>query len=474
MGRAKQAPRRSRRRGAAPAVEPNKVAAAGEANHARPEATPEPAAEAAERTKTAKTAELAKSKPASPAVIPAGSAGLAEKTDGILLRYNEDRREWERLVKETPLKTSDRLLCLEPFRALIDLGKIRIAMVRETEVRILSHPSDPIPAIELLQGKVVIRQPAASALKVVFAKQAVNLEMSSDTVVGMERVAMVMYGEPISNPQALGVICQQGEVTLTVGGKPQTLKATNVALVEPGGRVSVVTREALPSWVTQAEPTPFELQVKEQFVKSFHADRPVLTEIVGAIDDERPETKNLSVAALKALGDLSLLMPILSRPNDPVARRAAMASIRAYMMQGPDASGRVRAALDEEFGEDLGGVAQHMLIGYTPEEAAKPDLYNRLVGLLAPEQGLDGEPAPLGIRELALDTLRRLTGRDDLGYDPDKPAGKGFDAWNDLLRRNELRTPIAPPRPARTKAQREDRSIGKNSDAAHRRDPSGL
>ena len=118
----------------------------------------------------------------------------------------------------------------------------------------------------------------------------------------------------------------------------------------------------------------------------------MLTEIVGAIDDERPETKNLSVGALKALGDLSLLMPILSRPNDPVARRAAMASIRAYMMHGPDASGRVRAALDEEFGEDLGGVAQHMLIGYTPEEAAKPDLYNRLVGLLAPSRGSTASP----------------------------------------------------------------------------------
>ena len=110
------------------------MAAAGEANHARPEATPEPAAAAAETAK-AKAAELAKSKPAPPAVIPAGSAGLAEKTDGILLRYNEDQREWERLLKETPLKTSDRLLCLEPFRAAIDLGKIRIAMVHETEVR---------------------------------------------------------------------------------------------------------------------------------------------------------------------------------------------------------------------------------------------------------------------------------------------------------------------------------------------------
>ena len=68
-----------------------------------------------------------------------------------------------------------------------------------------------------------------------------------------------------------------------------------------------------PPWLTQAEPTPYELQVKDQFVKLFHADRPVLTELVAAIEDERPEIKPLAVAALKALGDLSLLMPTLSR-----------------------------------------------------------------------------------------------------------------------------------------------------------------
>ena len=59
----------------------------------------------------------------------------------------------------------------------------------------------------------------------------------------------------------------------------------------------------------------------------------------------------------------------------------------------------------------------------------------------------------MGIRELALDTLKRLTGRDDLGYDPDKPAGKGFDAWNDLLRRNELRPPAGAAEPDRPEGQ---------------------
>jgi hypothetical protein len=471
--------------GAAPAGQPGagatKVAEAGRAAEHQPGGASEPAIvtpPAPEPADTAKPADLAKAKPAPPAAVPSGSAGLAEKPDGVLLRYNEERREWDRLTSETPLKTSDRLLCLEPFRAWIVLGKIRIGLVRQTEVRILSQPTDPVPSIELLQGRLLVRQPALNSLKVVFAKQPVTVEMSSDSSVGLERVDLNQYGQPITQPQSLGVLCQQGAVTLTAGGKSQPLKSSDTALVAPAGQMQTGHRDDLPPWLSQAEPTGLESQLKEQFVKLFHDGRPVLAEVVTALEDDKPENKQLAVAALAALGDLSLLMPTLSRPNDPVARRATLAAIRGYMMQGPEASGRVRAELDDQFGENLGGLAQHMLIGYTPQEGAKPELLTRLVGLLSPEQ------ESIGLRELALDTLKRLTGRDDLGYDPDKPAGKGLDAWNDLVRRNELRpaatpsrttsgtsrpappppsrngsgssrpAPPPPPRPGRTKAQR--------------------
>ena len=323
------------------------------------------------------------------------------------------------------------------------MGKIRLVLIQETEIRILSQPSDPLPAIELVQGQIAIRQPGSEALKVVFAKQPVTLEMATDSVFGIERVDLNTYGQPVRQPASLGVLCQQGEVTLVVGAKRETLKPMSVALVDAAGQVQTGQRPNLPAWLNQSEPTPYESQVKDQFAKLFHADRPVLAEIVAAIEDDRAEIKPMAVAALKALGDLSLLMPTLSRPNDPVARRATIGAIRSYMIQGPEASGRVRAALDEEFGGDLGGFAQHMLIGFAPDEAAKADLYTRLVNLLSPEQ------ESVGLRELALDTLQRLTGRDNLGYDPDKPAGKGFDAWNDLMRRNELRTAPPPPAPGR-------------------------
>lgn len=444
---------------AVPAVPPTN-APAGEGGMAAmiegtPSAEPAPPTpstpETAEAEKTARAADAEKARPAPPPpVVPAGLAGLAEKTDGILLRYNEDHSEGERLLKETPLRVSDRILCLEPFRASIDIGKLRLGLIHETDIRLLSRPGDAVPSIELIQGKVVIRQPGSESLKVAFAKQSVTLEMSSDTVLGMERVpALAAPGRPVTQPMALGVLCQQGEVTLVAGAKRQAVPPQSVVLVSPAGEVQTNKPPGMPPWLTQPEPSEYESQVRDQFIKVFHPDRPVMTELAAAVDDERPEVKMLVIIALKSLGDLSLVVPNLSRPNDPAARRATITALRAYMAQGPEASARVRAALDEEF-QDLGGFAQHMLIGYTPEEAARPDLYAKLVDLLSPEQ------ASLGIRELALDALKRLTGRDDLGYDPDKPAGRGFDAWRDLLRRNELRPPApsAPNRQPKTKGQR--------------------
>ena len=84
----------------------------------------------------------------------------------------------------------------------------------------------------------------------------------------------------------------------------------------------------------------------------FHPGRPVLTEIVTASEDENADIKRFSILALKSLGDLSLLMPMLSRKDDPVARRSALAAIRAYMGLGPTPRNAVREQLVEEFGDE--------------------------------------------------------------------------------------------------------------------------
>jgi hypothetical protein len=411
----------------------------------KPQPAREPGSSGAEKsspaaeTDTAKVAKASmEAKSTEPAVpsVPSGSSGMAEKTNGILLRYNTENREWDRLTAATPLNRSDRLLCLTPFRASITMAKIRITLVAETEIRILSAPSDRVPAVELVHGQCLIRQPGSSALKVAFANRSVTLDMPPESTVGLLRLEPMIYGQPPMRTQPLGIFCVQGELSFTVDNKKAELKDSNLAVID-AGQVRISTPEGLPPWATHPELSPYEQQVGDQFLKLFHPGRPVLAELVAAIEDERKEMKDLAVRALKARGDLSLLMPMLSRERDPITRILTINAIRSYMSAGPDAASRVRAQLDEEFGENVGAFAQHMLVGFTPDEVAKGDFYPRLVGLLSSDQ------PSIGIRELALDSLKRLTGRDDLGYDPDHPAGKGLDAWNDLLRRNELR-PLRP------------------------------
>ena len=54
-------------------------------------------------------------------------------------------------------------------------------MVSETEIRILSASTDPVPSLELVQGRLMIRQPGSSSLKLVFSNRSVSLEMTPDT-----------------------------------------------------------------------------------------------------------------------------------------------------------------------------------------------------------------------------------------------------------------------------------------------------
>jgi hypothetical protein len=423
------------------ATHPESNPATVAANPAAP--GPAPAADTADAIKIVKVPEAPKPKVEPLPVVPSGSAGLAEKPDGLFLRFDLGKRLWDRLSAATPLNRSDRLLCLAPFRASITLGRMRVTLVGETEVRILSSASDAIPSLELLQGQLLIHQVESGSLKVVFSKRTAGLELQPESTIALQRVERATYGRPVTQPPPLAVVCVQGSAQLSHDGKEVVLKPSNLAMID-GAQIEIMTPESLPVWAAQAEPSPYELEVRKQFLTLFHPDRNILTEIVGAIDDPRPEMKQLAISALKALGDLSYLRPLLSREGDPVTRRKAIESIRSYMALNPDSARYVQSELNDEFGDTDGATAYRMLVGYSAEDVAKGDAYPKLVGLLSADH-------VAGIRELALDTLKHLTGRDSLGYDPDHPTGKGLDNWNDLLRRDELKAP--PPRAAKTKAK---------------------
>jgi hypothetical protein len=402
-------------------------------------AGPEPAA--VEPTKTADATKPKPEEKAAPKAVPAGAVGVVDRTSGILIRFNIENREWERIAEGTALASGDHLICLAPFQARILIGTAPIRLHGESQVRILSKVQAE-PVFELIFGRVVLeRSPTAGPVRVEYAGRGLVLERGSAASVGLERLAAWTYGQAVTQPATLAVHLADGDLTLALDQAKQALNGPGTILADAAGRLQTGDSKAVPEWLTATEPSEKDQKLGEAFARQFSRDGHVLADIVSATENESPVTKKFAVQGVKALGDLSFLTPILSRAKDPSARESAAAALREFLAQGPDAVKRLGEPLSEEFGAGPARVIQKLLIGYAPEEAAKKETLDRLVDHLSPR-----EPS-LAVRELALENLKRISGKGDQGYDPDNPDDKSFAAWKGLLNRGELK-PAARRKPA--------------------------
>jgi hypothetical protein len=214
------------------------------------------------------------------------------------------------------------------------------------------------------------------------------------------------------------------------------LNGPGTVVADAAGRLQAVEGKSVPDWVAAFEPSEKDQKLGDAFAQQFSRDGHVLADIVSATENESPVTKKYAIQAVKALGDLSFLTPILSRAKDPSARQSAAAALREFLAQGPEAVKRSNEPLAEEFGDGPARVIQKLLVGYSPEEISKKETLERLVDHISPRE------QSLAVRELALENLRTISGKTDQGYDPENPDDKSFKLWKDLLTKGELKPAV--------------------------------
>jgi len=257
-------------------------------------------------------------------------------------------------------------------------------------------------------------------------------------VVGVEKQNRREQGEPIPLAPVLRFFASEGTIKLTDGSKEETITGPGAITYESQGKWSTKTSKPAPSWVTEPGLTTFDEQVGEQFLKLLRPGRKIIGDLVEASDDDNKDICRYAISSLRAIGDISFIVPFLNKrgtANSSVQRRAAIRVLRAYLAEGPEAFKNLEKQLYEELGGDLAPKVEKLLVGYTPKEAQEEATYSRLVQYLG-----STDDSEVCVRELALDNLQELTGRDALDYDPEKPEGKGLRAWKDLSHNHELRS----------------------------------
>jgi len=376
------------------------------------------------------------------ASVPEGAVGVVSEAPGVLLLFDPQAESWERLAAEDTLSAGDRLVNLMPFRSRLTLGDAELVLVGQGELIVEAVREDQTARFELVDGNVVVRTDRADpVIDVGFVGRRLRIGPTPGRSIGLSWYGERAPGEPFGHP-ILWVSNTEGMLTITdEDGESEEIEGPGELLFRPDRGFLSRESASAPAWVTDPEPTPAERRAGEDFLDFFESsDGPLTFRFLEGLRDERATVRSLSAAALEATDQLDLAMPHLNDPNDPELRQAVMSAVLRRISRGPEVSQETRQLVREYVeGEENASALLWMLLGFPGQEIQQPDFFERLVGLL--------DASNPSVRQLAITTLRQLTGRDSLGYDPDEPDGPGRERWENLLGSGELHLILPPNQP---------------------------
>lgn len=362
-----------------------------------------------------------------PAAVGAPVEMSVAADEGVALRWKPADRTWERLSAGAALMPGDRVVGLAPFRTPLNLGKLKVVLVGPAEIHMLPAGAEGTPHIEPVWGRVQVISTDGPD-QVVIENGGSSLSVSA---LRGHRLGIEPFGPRADGSTGgLTLYATDGSPQLNSGKSVETLAGPGSIEFRPPDRLTGASSAAPPRWLSTDGPTEVERVAGTAFRSYFKPGTATTRALVEALEDDQESVRVLAAEALGALGQIDEVVFALDRPGDPGTRRTAAEVLRAQGARSEETDKAVAAALERFAGGEWAVTVQKLLDGYNADEAAAPETYKSLVQLL--------EHRDVAVRQLALDQLTTLTGRDSLGYDPDEPLGPGLKAWQELLRSGNL------------------------------------
>jgi hypothetical protein len=230
---------------------------------------------------------------------------------------------------------------------------------------------------------------------------------------------------PIAMQTSIAMI--KGTAVSEFGGTMHNLNQHQVLTAEPsengtGLHFRTVNQQSLKDW---PETTNSETLTAEMLGRYFKGNRSLPVALVEAESDMMKPVRDQALKIAIWLDRDDLVMSALTDQASQNLNTSAIEALRTSARSGSPAAARIFAKLAREL--EMQPVDQAFLARLLgdPELKADQAWKKQLVALLEHNSSL--------IRQLTLQQLMSIAGRDDMGYDPLAPSAKGIQAWQTWL-----------------------------------------
>jgi len=162
---------------------------------------------------------------------------MTNKEDNVLLRFSGEEREWVRLTEATPLNPSDRLVCLAPFHATLDLASAGLTMLGGSELRLTVSTPTGQARFEPRTGRFkAVKNARGDAVALdLGGREFLTLGLKAASPVGIERLNRREPGRPADPAATWAISCREGTLSIIQGAEKKSFDAPVVITVNSAG-----------------------------------------------------------------------------------------------------------------------------------------------------------------------------------------------------------------------------------------------
>jgi hypothetical protein len=386
--------------------------------------------------------------PAEPA--PAGAEAVVEtfgrytsKRD-VLLKFDVETSNWNRLASMATLSKGDRLLSLPLFRPVITTRtSITIQAEGPSQLELSGFTDEGTPILTVEYGRLLmatVGKPGNSLLLEVGDHQVQLTFVDADANLALDVHRVLPPGkDPEAGPAPLAVdlYATSGTVRVRDGEKQLEVQAPAHRALVSAGTAPAADGE-FPRWVNSEALTDAERQATTAIDPLLTPGESAIVTLKELTDDQpqstgrKREVRALAIRSLTYLGDFDPCVATLNIPKEKLSWGVCMEELRLAVARSPETAAEVRATFVKQRGVEAATFLFRTLWGFSAGDL-KAGAAKDLV------EAMDNDA--VDYRVMSFLTLQNITGAPHHGYRPEDLANKRsrpYNAWKEKLRQGKI------------------------------------